>query len=258
MIRYLTAALAALGLLSFCASPGTGGGGKEGWGTIKGRIVWGGNAPPQTKKHDVKVDQAHCLEKGPLLDNLFEVNPKNKGLKNVFVALKQSEGSPLPVHPKLKDAAGKKVVLDQPRCLFMPRAVAVQEGQEVEARNSSPVSHNIRWVGNPDFNEGGNVTLPAGKTFTIKGLKTQPLPLLLQCNIHPWMSGRLAVYDHPYFAVTDADGNFEIKLAPAGTQRLTVYHEGLGWRGGAKGKNGEPITIKAGEVIDLGELPMGK
>ncbi len=258
MIRCVSAALAAVGLLTYCASPGTGGGGKQGWGTIKGRIVWGGKDLPKQAKIDVKVDQAHCLANGPLFDNLFQVNPKTKGLKNVFVALKASPDNPLPVHPKLKGGADKPVVLDQPRCLFMPRAVAVREGQELLAKNSSPVSHNIRWVGNPDFNEGGNVTIPAGKSFAIKGLKAQPLPLLLQCNIHPWMSGRLAVYDHPYFVITDENGNFEIKLAPAGAQRLTAYHEGLGWRGGAKGKNGQEITVKAGEVIDLGELPMGK
>jgi plastocyanin len=258
MIRYLTAALAALGLLSFFAPPGAGGGGKEAWGTIKGRIVWGGTELRKPEKVKVTMDQAHCLEKGPLLDDLYAVNPKNKGFKNVFVALKPPEGNPLPIHPKLKDVANTKVVLDQPRCLFTPRAVAVREGQEVEAKNSSPVPHNIRWIGNPDFNESGNVTLPAGKSFLIKNLKAQPLPLLLECNIHPWMKGRLAVYDHPYFAVTDENGNFEIKLAPAGTHRLTGYHEGLGWRGGAKGKAGMEITIKAGEVTDLGDLPMGK
>jgi hypothetical protein len=282
MIRYLSAALAAVGLSFAAAGCGTtvdannsgagakgddkgkpgeakaGAEGAGGWGTIKGRIVWSGAKLPKQAEVKVTVDKDHCLAKGVLLDNLFEVNPKNKGFKNVFVALKPPPDETLPVHPKLKDPPKEPVVVDQPRCLFIPRALAVREGQEILAKNSSPVVHNIRWAGDPDLNPGGNITLPAGKSLVIKNLKAQPLPLIVGCNIHPWMSGRLAVYDHPYFAVTDADGNFEIKLAPAGARRLTAYHEGLGWRGGAKGKAGQEITVKAGGVTDLGDLPMGK
>jgi hypothetical protein len=259
MIRYVCALLAAAGLLAAGLTPGAAQDSKGAWGTIKGRVVWGGKAPPKADKVNVTADKPHCLGKGDLFDNLFEVG-KTNGLKNVFVALKQApEGKdPLPIHPSLQKLKEAKVSLDQPRCLFMPRAVAVWEGQKLIAKNSSPVNHNIRWTGDPDINEGGNVTLPPGKSYTIKNLKTQPLPLMLQCNIHPWMSGRLAVYDHPYFAVTDADGNFEIKLAPAGKQRVTFYHEGLGWLGGAKGKAGQEITVEPGKTVDLGEVKMGK
>jgi hypothetical protein len=261
MNRYASAALAAIGLTALWLPPGAAQGDKGAWGTIKGRIVWGGSALPKAEKINVTVDKPHCLENGPLLDNLYQVNPKNKGFKNVFVALKQPPAKaeePLPIHPSLKEVPKTSTPLDQPRCLFMPRAVAVREGQKLLVKNSAPVNHNIRWTGDPDFNAGGNVTLPPNKEYFIKDLKAQPLPLIVQCNIHPWMSGRLAVYDHPYFAVTDADGNFEIKLAPAGTYRVTFYHEGIGWRGGAKGKAGQEITIKPGGVVDLGELPMGK
>jgi hypothetical protein len=262
MTRYVSAALAAVGLAALSLAPGAAQGNKGAWGTIKGRIVWGGAGLPKPDKIKVTADPDHCLAKGDLYDNLFQVNPKSKGLKNVFVALKQppdKAGQPLPIHPSLKEAPKEPVSLDQPRCLFMPRAVAVREGQVVLVKNSAPVNHNIRWTGDEDFgNKGGNVTLPPSKSYNIKDLKAQPLPLIVQCNIHPWMSGRLAVYDHPYFAVTDKDGNFEIKLAPAGTYRVTFYHEGIGWRGGAKGKAGQEITVKPGGVVDLGELPMGK
>ena len=63
------------------------------------------------------------------------------------------------------------------------------------------------------------------------------------------------VFDHPYFAVTDENGNFEIKLAPAGEYRLRSRHD-TGWRGGAAGKAGEKVTIKGGAVTDLGKLDM--
>ena len=260
MIRYACAALAAVGLLALGLAPGAAQDKKDAWGTIKGRVVWGGADLPKPEKVKVTANQAHCLANGDLFDNLFVVSPKTKGLKNVFVALKQppDNENPLPVHPSLKKLKAGTVSLDQPRCLFMPRAVAIWEGQQVEAKNSSPVNHNIRWTGDQDINEGGNVNLPPGGKHFIKDLKAQTLPLMVQCNIHPWMSGRLAVYDHPYFAITDADGNFEIKLAPAGKYRLTLYHEGIGWRGGKAGKAGQEITIEPGQTVDLGQLPLGK
>jgi hypothetical protein len=70
------------------------------------------------------------------------------------------------------------------------------------------------------------------------------------------MKGFVGVYDHPYFALTDADGNFEIKLAPAGNFRAFFWHEGAGWRLAEKGAQGEPVTIKAGQTTDLGKLPI--
>jgi hypothetical protein len=66
------------------------------------------------------------------------------------------------------------------------------------------------------------------------------------------MSGWVRVFDNPYFAVTDADGNFEIKDAPAGTYRLMIWQESIGYRGGAAGRDGTPVTIKAGAVTDVG------
>ena len=49
------------------------------------------------------------------------------------------------------------------------------------------------------------------------------------------MGGYAKVVDHPYAAVTDEDGKFEIKLAPAGEFRLVTYHRKWG-SAGRKGK----------------------
>ena len=57
------------------------------------------------------------------------------------------------------------------------------------------------------------------------------------------MTGYVRVFDHPYFAVTDENGNFEIKNAPAGKFRIVYWHEN-GIRGGAKGRAGDVIEIK--------------
>ena len=72
--------------------------------------------------------------------------------------------------------------------------------------------------------------------------------------IHPWMKGWIRVFDHPYFAVTDENGAFEIKDAPAGNLRLMVWHGSAGWKDGAKGRNGDPVQIQAGSAVDLGNI----
>jgi hypothetical protein len=231
---------------------------KQGWGTVKGRIVWGGKELPPREKVKVDKDKMHCVEKEDLYDDTFVVNPKNRGLQGVFVWLADPAGGALPVHPGLKAIDKKPVVIDQPRCQFVPRRVALREGQHLIAKNSAPIMHNFHWTGDPDFNKGGNITLEQGGSKTIDDLKAQPLPLLLQCDIHGWMKGRIGVYDHPYFAITDHDGKFELKLAPAGEYRLFINHDAIGWLGGAKGRKGEPVAIKGDGVTDLGELKRGK
>ena len=74
----------------------------------------------------------------------------------------------------------------------------------------------------------------------------------VNCNIHGWMKAYIRVFDHPYYAVTDDDGNFEIKMPPAGKYHIFYWHDS-GWKDGAAGANGFPIDIKAG-VNDLGKV----
>ena len=102
---------------------------------------------------------------------------------------------------------------------------------------------------------GKNTIVPSGGQVIIN-LKSDRFPVRLSCNIHPWMKGFVAVHDHPYHTLTDANGNFEIKLAPAGAFKLFIWHEAVGWRLGTEGAKGEPITIKAKETTDLGKLPI--
>src|SRR5262249_52920511 len=131
----------------------------------------------------------------------------------------------------------------------------MREGQVLIVKNTAPVAHNANHIGSALRNPAGNPIVPAGGQVQIN-LKSDRFPVRLSCNIHPWMKGFVGVYDHPYFALTDANGNFEIKLAPAGNFRIYFWHEGAGWRLAQAGAKGEPITIKAKETTDLGKLPI--
>ncbi|MDR3634315.1 MAG: hypothetical protein P4L84_10970 [Isosphaeraceae bacterium] len=94
--------------------------------------------------------------------------------------------------------------------------------------------------------------MPPGTKITVGDLLAHRQPLRVTCAPHPWEAAWIRVFDHPYFTVTDAEGRFEIKHAPAGDHRIMVWHETAGWLGGNGGRNGEKLTVNGGEVVDLG------
>jgi len=173
----------------------------------------------------------------------------------VWLAPLEKSGPPLAIHPSLKDIKEKQVVLDQPCCAFTPHAIAIREGQEVVAKNSSPIVHNTNWQGHPLKNSGGNRAVPAGGSIVIDGLKADKYSVKIACNIHPWMSSWIRVYDHPYFALTDENGNFDIKLAPVGKYRLVGWHEAVGWLTPGGYDGGIPVTITE-KGLDVGNIEM--
>src|SRR5207248_5945579 len=105
---------------------------------------------------------------------------------------------------------------------------------------SAPVSHNVKWDGGRVKNPGGNEIISSGATKNVK-LNADKQPIAISCNIHPWMKGWIRVFDHPYFAVTDENGKFEIKNAPAGKLKVVYWQEKVGYKGGKEGRFGDQI-----------------
>jgi plastocyanin len=123
------------------------------------------------------------------------------------------------------DGPKEHVVIDQRKMAFIPHLVAVQQGTTVDFLNSDPVGHNVYWPsisGNKKLSHNLG-TWPKGekKPFRFNDLGVASL----LCNVHPEMSGYVVVVPTPYFAVTDKDGNFEIKSIPAGKYTLKTWSE---------------------------------
>jgi hypothetical protein len=223
--------------------------------TLIGVVTWAGDPLPIMKAIDLgnNADKATCQKKGPVMDEFSVVNPKNKGLRDAFVWLEpMDKDAKFDIPAKLAKPASPTVEVDQPDCAFIPRVVVVREGQTLVAKNSSSISHNIRWNGLADGNAGSKL-IPPGSDANIT-LKAEKFPVAFECNIHGWMKGYAKVIDHPYWAITDADGKFTIADAPAGPCRLKVWHGSNGWLGRAKGAKGQEISVSGG-VQDLGALP---
>src|SRR5215813_5860499 len=123
------------------------------------------------------------------------------------------------------DAPKDHVVVDQRKMSFMPHVVAVQQGTTVEFLNSDPVGHNVYWPsisGNKKLSHNLG-TWPKGEK---KGFQLNDLGVVgLLCNVHPEMSGYIVVVPTPYFAVTDKNGNYEIKDVAPGKYTLKTWSE---------------------------------
>lgn len=194
----------------------------QGWGSIKGRFVYDGKAPaPQPIA--VTKDQEVC-GKHKLVDESLVVGA-NGGLKNVVVYIYIGPGDQPPqVHPDL--AKPQPVTFDNANCRFEPRVALVQTGQTVILANSDPVAHNTKVDA---FNQPINPLLPPGAKLPQKFTAAERLPARASCSIHPWMTGWLVVKEHPYMAVTDENGEFEIKNIPAGNWTFQFWHEKAGY-----------------------------
>jgi hypothetical protein len=224
------------------------------WSTVKGQITFPAGKPvPERKKLDVSQDKAHCLSKGDILDESLVVNPKNKGIKNVVVWLRPDDKNPKSkldekqIHPNDKNRKPETVVIDQPCCMFVKRITLARVGDSIVAKNPAPVAHNFFWTSanNGEF----NVTIPKESDWKMpQAIVAEASPIQFKCTIHPWMAGYVRIFDHPYFAVTDEDGKFEIKNAPVGKFRMVVWQEKQGFLGGKEGRFGTPVEIKAGST----------
>lgn len=197
-----------------------------GWGTIRGRFVFGGTAPTMPP-YNVTKDQATCTlgGKAPLQETLL-VDSGSGGIKNIAVYLREASR----VHDSAKPTSDS-LLYDQKECLFLSHVCAVTVGQSLDIKNSDNVGHNTNIAGKKNtFNQ----TIPAGASIAYKIQKEEATPAPVNCSIHPWMSGYLLPRENGYYAVTAADGSFEIANLPAGEKLdIQVWHESATGPGGA-------------------------
>jgi plastocyanin len=206
------------------ASSESGGGAKtqpaakkfDGWATLKGRFVVVGPAPTEAPIVATK-DKAECGVH-PLFNESVVVG-KDNGLANVVVWVRTTR---LPVHPDYAKSAAKQVVLDNHDCRFEPHVLGIRVGQTLLVKNSDTVAHNTKVDGESlQFNQ----LIPAGTSTekSVDAAEKQPAPVA--CSIHEWMSGKIVVRPDPYFAISDKNGNFEIKNLPAGELEFQAWQE---------------------------------
>ena len=199
--------------------------------TLKGKIKFTGNNGDMNKKDTTDKDPDSC-GKERALDKLT-VDAASKGLGDVVVFAKEKLAGDF-------DAKFKKVDLDQKGCVFKSHVTLVAEGGTVTFKNSDGVLHNVKFssTNNGSYNQG----VGAGKDS--EPLKLEKSDFIeLSCSVHPWMSGVIVVMAHPYYAVSNATGDYELQL-PAGKHHIIVQHQVLG----KLDKKGFEVEVKDGEA----------
>lgn len=197
-------------------------------GSIKGNIQFNGAAPvrpPIYAKGAAPKDPQVCgaVE---IVDESLVVNAKNNGIAHVFVYMAKAPAGFKVAPPP----AGPGVIFDQKNCAFLPHALLCRTNQIVNVLNSDPIAHNTRTnpIRNNGFNQNVGPMTPAGVvTFSYK--KPEKLPVKVNCDFHPWMIAHHLVLDHPFMAVTDANGDFVINGIPAGNHEFIVWQERTGY-----------------------------
>ena len=208
-------------------------------GTVKGKVIFDGEAP-KVKPLVIKEAQSEgCCAPGEMdtEDRSLRVD-KDGGIADVVVAL-TVDGAEI-MMPK------EAVVLDQKACRFEPHVLVVPVGASVAYKNSDTVSHNVHTY--VTKNEPRNNTVPAGGTLEQK--LDQSEAVRVACDIHPWMESHIYVTKSTHYTVSAADGSFSLPEVPAGTYKLEIWHSKLG-----KGK-GE-VTVAEDGSSEMVEIKMG-
>jgi hypothetical protein len=188
-------------------------------GAVTGQIQFKGKRPAP-KAIDMSEEPA-CVEahKGKAYDESLVVNQRGD-LANAFVYIKSGLGGktfPIPAEP---------VTIDQSGCWFRPRVLGIQVGQILKVINSDPVTHNIHPMA--EINREWNHSQGAGDPPIARKFIKPEIMIPVKCNIHSWMHAFIGVLAHPYFAVSQDDGKFEIRNLPPGTYTIAVWQEKLG------------------------------
>jgi hypothetical protein len=189
-------------------------GGRAEAGNVTGRVVFRGEIPV-LPAIEVAKDHDTCGERVP--SEALVVAPASRGVRYAVAFI---EGAPPPSAP----AEGAEVALENRRCRFVPHVLAMRVGTELAVLNSDPVLHNLRgWL--EGHRQLLNVVQPTQGQVSRRPIKRAGVAAL-SCDTHLHMSGYLLAFEHPYFAVSDAEGAFTLRDVPAGSYTLRIWHEG--------------------------------
>lgn len=210
--------------------------------TVQGRVIFTGTVP-KLKPLMVPRDSDVC---GTTIPNeILQVDQASRGIAAVVVSLEGvPKGKPYP-----KDQIH---VVQNLSCRFQPRANATTVGSPIDIWNKDPIMHNTHIRRETKFGSTVmNVVQPVGTKPITREIQ-QPGFLVVRCDAHPFMHASIHVFAHPYFAVTDGAGWFELTKVPPGTYQLHFWHELLGTRQETITipNNGDPVTVTLGMAAE--------
>lgn len=205
---------------------------------VHGKVTLRGTPPPNKAfKMDPTCGGFHAQNQ---FEMPFYVVAKDGGLKDAVVFIREGAGNRS--HPTPREIA----VLDQINCFFTPYVTAIQTGQTLQVRNSDSLMHNVHST--PMNTAGGNREMNLAQV--VKGARDNfvfpatEMFIRFKCDVHQWMFSYVSVFDHPYYAVTDETGSFEIPNLPPGEYVLEAVHRKVHGATAGEGYVGDKVRIE--------------
>ena len=219
-------------------------------GTVKGTVKIGGTSP-RAVAEAVTKDAAWCGRTKPPARLLVGAGG---GVKNAVVYIERIAGGK-------EFPSGSVAVLHQHKCEYVPHVLLMTPAMCMEIVNEDPILHNVHGYQSGTATRSlFNIAQPVKGQRTRIGQEqlTGVGDVFTTCDAgHPWMSAYIIRARHPYYAVTDADGKFELDNVPPGTYVLEMWHEGVAVRSSGGGAGTHPVVEEPYELSQAVEVTLG-
>jgi plastocyanin len=222
-------ALAALALAG-CGEPP-----KIAGGQVSGRVRFEGQRPAMRTISMEAEEACAKMQAEPVEDGAARISAEG-GVANVFVYVKRG------LEGKSYAPPTETVVIEQKGCQFGPRVVGVRKMQTIAVKNLDPVTHNIHPM--PKNNRDWNQSQAPGAEDLKRRFGFPEVMIPVKCNVHAWMRAYIAVMEHPFFAVTNEQGEFRLKDVPPGEYEIAAWHEQFG-------EKTQKVRVEAGGAVEL-------
>lgn len=213
-------------------------------GALTGRVTLTGPTPKARSFHLIHAPNIEFCSrisdgKGRRILKDFTVSA-NSGLKDTVVAiLGVKKGKPF---------STKMQTFNIDRCHSDQYVIGVRNGENILLENKDPIRHEIATY---EVNDASYVKQKSNKAigkhsshvrsaFTRRDTEE----FLIKCNLHPFLQTRGFMVDNPYYAISDASGNFTIQDVPPGTYEVLAWHPFIPTLKGT-------VSIKAGGASNL-------
>ncbi len=198
--------------------------------TVTGKITFTGAKPTLNK---IQMDaEPSCAAMHNNIPSQEVVINDNGTLRYVMVYVKDG------LNGKSYKPIEQKENLDQKGCLYEPHVIGLVNSEELDISNDDKTTHNIHPQ--PKINREWNESQSSGDVKKKEFTQSEWPPIPVKCNIHPWMKMYIGVFNHPFFAVSGADGTFTIKGLPPGTYTIAAWQEKYG-------EQTQKVTVKSKE-----------
>jgi hypothetical protein len=194
---------------------------------LVGSPLWGATLqgtvrikPPYPSERLVTVDQkhqGHCGE--AVVSGKLSVSPSG-GVANVVISL-------MGEFPKTVQsiAPAASYVIHQKECQFLPHILLVPRNHPFLITNEDPMAHDVRAF------EGSRLLfwhqMEIGQEPIEERLDGSK-PVVLRCGLHKWMHAFVIPMEHPHYALTNQEGEYQLADLPQGNFRVQFWHEVLG------------------------------